>query len=165
MPRRARPDDDYDIVWLVDMTVEPPVQVEMSRKLKRRVLGDITHEMRENPNFQREQVARTQHHRPSRGATENASANLTNVRSGNQLWIERNPQQVVDLAGADTNHRRESNLNLNEGIGLGGGMTAYCVKCRQKQPMKDAKKVKTKNNRSALKGQCSKCGTKMMKFV
>lgn len=44
-------------------------------------------------------------------------------------------------------------------------MEAYCVVCKAKRQMKNAKKVTTKNNRSAMKGQCSTCGTTMMKFV
>ena len=44
-------------------------------------------------------------------------------------------------------------------------MEAYCVKCKAKRPMKNGKRVKTKNNRNAMKGQCSTCGTTMMKFV
>jgi len=41
----------------------------------------------------------------------------------------------------------------------------YCVKCKEKREMINATKVKTKNNRNALKGECKKCGTTMMKFV
>ena len=43
--------------------------------------------------------------------------------------------------------------------------TAYCVKCRSKREMKDAKTVVTKNNRKALKGKCVTCGTNMIKFI
>jgi galactose-1-phosphate uridylyltransferase len=38
---------------------------------------------------------------------------------------------------------------------------AYCVKCRQKRPMKDAQEVTMKNGRRALKGQCEVCNTNM----
>ena len=41
---------------------------------------------------------------------------------------------------------------------------AYCVKCRQKQEMKDAKEVQMKGKggpRRALKGVCHVCGTVM----
>ena len=44
-------------------------------------------------------------------------------------------------------------------------MDSYCVKCRSKQEMKDAKNTNTKNGREAVCGTCAKCGTKMMKFV
>lgn len=43
-------------------------------------------------------------------------------------------------------------------------MNGYCVKCRTKRQMKAAKKV-TKNGRSYMLGKCSKCSTKMAKFV
>jgi hypothetical protein len=41
----------------------------------------------------------------------------------------------------------------------------YCLKCKTNRPMHKIKKTKTKNNRNALKGECHKCDTKMMKFV
>ncbi len=43
--------------------------------------------------------------------------------------------------------------------------TAYCVKCREKQEMKDAQKVEMKNGKPAMKGKCSKCGTGMYKIM
>ena len=46
---------------------------------------------------------------------------------------------------------------------------AYCVKCRAKREMKDAKKssVKAKGGgtRPAMRGVCPTCGTKMMRFL
>lgn len=44
-------------------------------------------------------------------------------------------------------------------------MMSYCVKCKSKKEMKGAKKIKTKNNRNAMKGKCSSCGTTMMRFI
>lgn len=43
--------------------------------------------------------------------------------------------------------------------------TAYCVKCKAKQEMKDAQKVTMKNGRPAMKGTCSVCGTGMYKIL
>ncbi|MFC1621109.1 DUF5679 domain-containing protein [Candidatus Omnitrophota bacterium] len=37
----------------------------------------------------------------------------------------------------------------------------YCVKCKAKKEMKDAKEVTMKNKRRAMKGACSSCGTNM----
>lgn len=46
---------------------------------------------------------------------------------------------------------------------------AYCVKCKKKQEMEDAKEVTVKGKggtkRKALSGKCPKCGTKMFKFL
>ena len=42
---------------------------------------------------------------------------------------------------------------------------AYCVKCKAKSEMKDAKKVTMKNGRPAMKGTCAKCGTGMYKIL
>lgn len=43
--------------------------------------------------------------------------------------------------------------------------TAYCVKCKAKQEMKDAQTVTMKNGREALQGKCSVCGTGMYKIL
>lgn len=40
----------------------------------------------------------------------------------------------------------------------------YCVKCKKKQEIKDAKNVKLKNGKPAVKGVCPKCGTKMFRI-
>ncbi|MEO5970592.1 MAG: DUF5679 domain-containing protein [Bdellovibrionia bacterium] len=42
---------------------------------------------------------------------------------------------------------------------------AYCVKCKQKRPMKDSQTVKMKNGRDALQGKCETCGTGMYKIL
>jgi len=41
---------------------------------------------------------------------------------------------------------------------------AYCVKCKAKTEIKDAKEVTMKNGRPAITGTCSKCGTKVFKI-
>jgi Zn finger protein HypA/HybF involved in hydrogenase expression len=43
-------------------------------------------------------------------------------------------------------------------------VTGYCVKCKKKQEIKDAKSVKLKNGKPATKGVCPKCGTKMFRI-
>jgi hypothetical protein len=45
---------------------------------------------------------------------------------------------------------------------LGGYvMEAYCMKCRAKKEMKNAKAVTMKNGKAAHQGICKTCGTKM----
>jgi hypothetical protein len=39
-------------------------------------------------------------------------------------------------------------------------MQAYCVKCRSKTEMKNAKPVTMKNGKPATQGVCPVCGTK-----
>jgi hypothetical protein len=46
-----------------------------------------------------------------------------------------------------------------------GDQVAYCVKCKAKQPMKDAQVVQMKNGREALQGKCTVCGTGMYKIL
>jgi RNase P subunit RPR2 len=43
-------------------------------------------------------------------------------------------------------------------------MEAYCVKCKQKQEMKEAQEVTMKNGKKATSGKCPACGTKMFKI-
>jgi NAD-dependent SIR2 family protein deacetylase len=48
----------------------------------------------------------------------------------------------------------------------GGNMAeAYCVKCKSKKEMKDAKEVEMKNGRKAMKGKCPDCGTGMYRIM
>jgi len=42
--------------------------------------------------------------------------------------------------------------------------TAYCMKCRQKRDIKDAKNVTLKNGRPAMQGVCPVCGTKVFRI-
>lgn len=41
----------------------------------------------------------------------------------------------------------------------------YCVKCKSKREMKNAKETTMKNKRKAMKGECTKCGTKMFRIL
>lgn len=41
----------------------------------------------------------------------------------------------------------------------------YCVKCKAKRQIADAKTVKMANGRPALKGTCPVCGTGMFKIL
>ncbi|MDG6221396.1 MAG: DUF5679 domain-containing protein [Candidatus Thermoplasmatota archaeon] len=41
---------------------------------------------------------------------------------------------------------------------------AYCVKCRKKVDMKDAKKITMKNGKPATQGKCPKCATKVFRI-
>ena len=43
-------------------------------------------------------------------------------------------------------------------------MQAYCVKCRAKREMKDAKAIIMKNGKPATQGVCPVCGTKMFRI-
>ncbi len=43
-------------------------------------------------------------------------------------------------------------------------MQAYCMKCRTKREMKDAKAITMKNGRPATQGVCPVCGTKMFRI-
>lgn len=40
----------------------------------------------------------------------------------------------------------------------------YCVKCRKKVEIKDAKQIVMKNGRKATKGTCGSCGTSVFRI-
>ena len=42
--------------------------------------------------------------------------------------------------------------------------TAYCMKCRKKVEIKDAKQITLKNGRPAMQGGCPSCGTKVFRI-
>ncbi len=47
-------------------------------------------------------------------------------------------------------------------------IVAFCVKCREKREMKDAKEIQMKGKggpRKAMKGVCAVCGTGMFKIL
>jgi len=46
----------------------------------------------------------------------------------------------------------------------GEQMQAYCMKCRAKKEMKDARSITMKNGRPATQGVCPACGTKMFRI-
>jgi len=41
----------------------------------------------------------------------------------------------------------------------------YCMKCKAKKEIVEAKEVTMKNDRKALQGKCSACGTNMFKIL
>ncbi len=43
-------------------------------------------------------------------------------------------------------------------------MEAYCMKCKEKHEMDDAKETEMKNGRPAMKGTCAECGTSMYRI-
>ena len=43
-------------------------------------------------------------------------------------------------------------------------MQAYCMRCKTKREMKDARSITMKNGKSATQGLCPACGTKMFRI-
>jgi NAD-dependent SIR2 family protein deacetylase len=59
----------------------------------------------------------------------------------------------------------ENSLSLIINVAKGGElMQAYCVKCKAKKEMKNAKSITMKNGKPATQGVCPECGTKMFKI-
>lgn len=44
-------------------------------------------------------------------------------------------------------------------------MTAYCVKCKTKREMAEAKAVTLKNGTPAMQGTCPVCGTRLSRIM
>ena len=70
--------------------------------------------------------------------------------------LEKGPKgpRAMNVRLHDSFHRQEG----------GGQMQAYCVKCRAKREMKDARAITMKNGRPATQGVCPVCGTKMFRI-
>jgi len=93
---------------------------------------------------------------------------IENKQNGGDEIVER--PNVDSRARRLRRERRAAELPNNEenirptGSGISSN-SGYCVKCKQKRDMKNAKQITTSNHRQALQGQCAVCGTKMMKFI
>ena len=44
-------------------------------------------------------------------------------------------------------------------------IVGYCMRCKTKKEIKDIQEVVMKNGRSAVRGVCATCGTKMFKII
>ena len=60
---------------------------------------------------------------------------------------------------------KSKNLNLNLNQAVSNTALAYCVKCKKKCKMSNAKEVTLKNGRKALKGECVNCKVMMFRFL
>jgi hypothetical protein len=57
-----------------------------------------------------------------------------------------------------------SYIAINNDFQEGKKMEAYCVKCRSKKEIKNAKAITMKNGKPATQGVCGTCGTKMFRI-
>jgi len=64
--------------------------------------------------------------------------------------------ETIDILG-----RSGLSFIPEKGVNL---MQAYCMKCRSKREMKDAKAITMKNGKPATQGVCPVCGTKMFRI-
>jgi hypothetical protein len=54
---------------------------------------------------------------------------------------------------------------MHKNLKGGGNVEAYCVKCKAKKEMSNAKEEELKNGRQALKGNCPTCNTVMCRIL
>ena len=74
------------------------------------------------------------------------------------LFYEEKHSEGIDITGENS---LSCKPNKEKEVGL---MEAYCVKCRAKREMKDAKPITMKNGKPATQGVCPVCGTKMFRI-
>ena len=90
------------------------------------------------------------------------------------MW-GREVRRLAPAKPVKVNRPERSNLRVkarNSAFGPAGpgkrrrGMAeGYCVKCKEKQEMKEPEEVIMKNKMKAMKGTCPKCGTKIFKIT
>jgi len=66
-----------------------------------------------------------------------------------------------DYQAIDTRGKNSLSFITKREVNL---MQAYCVKCRAKREMRDAKAITMKNGKPATQGVCPVCGTKMFRI-
>jgi pimeloyl-ACP methyl ester carboxylesterase len=71
------------------------------------------------------------------------------------------PSQPADTPIQAEHVPAEATANVPEAESI----EAYCVKCRQKRVMLEAKQIVTKKGRSAMSGICPVCGTQLFRFI
>jgi hypothetical protein len=59
----------------------------------------------------------------------------------------------------------EAEVGVENSVLVLEAVEAYCVKCRQKQPIQGARKVTTKKGRPAIEGTCAVCDKKLFRFI
>lgn len=56
-------------------------------------------------------------------------------------------------------------IKAKKSFGMGCSNMIYCLKCKDKTDTKNSEIITTKNNKSAMKGICTICGTKKFRFL
>ncbi|HEY3992471.1 MAG TPA: DUF5679 domain-containing protein, partial [Ktedonobacteraceae bacterium] len=77
-------------------------------------------------------------------SADKSKAEIILVESADESKAEATPIESADESKAD-----------------GVKIMAYCVKCKQKRTMLQAREVLMKNGRPAMRGVCSVCGTRL----
>ncbi len=80
------------------------------------------------------------------------------LREVGRVRVPERQQEVHELYDQ---HQQSAELPKRKGVDL---MQAYCMKCRTKKEMKDARAITMKNGKPATQGVCPTCGTKMFRI-
>lgn len=76
--------------------------------------------------------------------------------------MAKKPAKKTASKSAKPAARKAATKKTSSALGANEG---YCVKCKAKRAIANAKTVKMANGRPALKGTCPVCGTGMFKIL
>ncbi len=80
------------------------------------------------------------------------------IKEYNEKLLKLNNQiKELEKAIRKTRKNRDNEKSIQK-------IKAYCVKCKTKREIKDAKQTLMKNNRPAIRGTCSECGSKVFRI-
>ncbi len=80
------------------------------------------------------------------------------IKEYNEKLLKLNNQiKELEKAIRKTRKNRDNEKSIQK-------IEAYCVKCKTKREIKDAKQTLMKNNRPAIRGTCSECGSKVFRI-
>ena len=82
----------------------------------------------------------------------------TILRQSTKEWIAESGSLFIDIPKRLNYHLRHRCPKEVK------SMQGYCVKCRSKKEIKDAKAITMKNGKPATRGTCPSCGTKMFRI-
>ncbi len=134
-------------------------EIEKSKKSENDKLSKITA-------LQKKIAKEIEHEKTKLSAQANKVQTLQMEEGELEQTVQNRKSLEKELAQAkkDLETIKHQRTKLDKEIESQPKVTGYCVKCKKKQKIKDAKTTTLKNGRPALKGTCVVCGTKMFRI-
>lgn len=86
-----------------------------------------------------------------------AQKNATIIRLQKELLSQQQPKEIPK--------RERPRLQSKEPAPPMEETTAFCVKCQEKRPIRNPRRVTLSNGRPALKGNCPVCGSGLFRLL